>query len=306
MTNQVSGQFAQFLSYCEEFHVEPEDDSDEAQKTADTKITIMAKAWINTINAEFSPEPINKGAALKKVYSRSTKPFYNKAGAALNKQASKLFKSKIGDDISELYTSTIDEIKVNASKNSVNFADKLVTRIIKEKGDGYLYVLKVLYGAGSESIHLETQHALNQSLEKYTKEFIDNIELFQRMFEARNKTLSSIVNMASQSMGLDTLNPSHVDEIPNPIKDGRCADAEQYAAEHDIDLDTINLYSRLYMMINIVYENLYQNDAVLEEINYRIDKVANKNIKPPSVTIEDEVKASVEYVSNMKTLICDM
>jgi len=304
MTNQVSGQFAQFLTYCNEFHVDPVDDSNDALKEADRKITANAKAWIKSINDQNSPEPINKGSVLKQIYRRSTEPYYNKVDDAVSKHSAKLFKSKLGDESAKLYDNTMEDIRKAAEKSAANYADKFIAHIIKEHGIDYLYTLKILYGTGSSSIHNTTRNTLNLKLDEAKCEFLSKIDSFQLMFDARNHLLGGIVDMASHSMSLDTLIPFEKDELPNALTDDRCEDAVKYAAEHDVDIATINLYSELYTKMYVLYMNIAQSVAILKEIDYHTR--GNKDARPPTIVIEDEIKASAEFIANMKTIICDM
>lgn len=306
MTNQVSGQFAQFLSYCEEFHVDPIDDTDEALKAADKKIGENAKAWINVLNNEHSPTPINKGSALKKAYNRTSKPYYLKASGVLSKQSITLFKSKLGDDLGQLYQNTISMIKTSATKDAANYADAYVSRVIKENGVDFIYALKILYNAGSNSIYNETQQILNRKLIEANDLFIVDLPQFINMFTARNHTLNTVVNMAAESMELDKLIPMRTEDLPNPVNDTRCTDAEAYAAEHDIDYTTVALFTEHYNTLHVMYANINKNDAILKEINFRVTKLADKDAMPPTINVDDEIKAATEFTNNMKTLICEM
>ena len=307
MTKNVSGQFAQFLSYCPEFHVDPKDSTKEAGRQADTAITSKAKAWINNINNEYSPAHINKGTTYKKTFKRVIDTHFKNAKGKMSNLAHKLYQSKLGDDTSDLYHRVIDEIKTNSEKSAALGVDKYVAKMIRGKSPTYLYRLKILYSSGNHSIHKINEQHLNTMIDEESSKFHGNIHKFETMFKDRNRAFNEVVCSGLDAIGMLTMQPTTIDnDLPNPITDIRCVDAAEQAEGIDIQVELFDEFAMHYTRLQSMYTMLFNNDAMVKEINYRITKVSNSDAIPATVNVQDEQVAIVDYFSSMKTAMCDL
>lgn len=104
---EISGALGVFLTYHDMFHVDPENNGDEAQKKAEMKIRKNAKKWIVDYASQYFKSYKNNGTVLKGIYHR----------------VNGILKTGLNEDCSNLYDivskkCNLEELIIEIAKNS--------------------------------------------------------------------------------------------------------------------------------------------------------------------------------------------
>lgn len=152
---EISGALGVFITYHPEFHVEPENGTDEAYKKAEQTIRKNAKKWVIEYGSKYFKSYKNNGTVLKSVY----------------KKVSGMIKSGISDDFSNLYAIISKKCNVDNLMIEINqIADVKARHSIGVEKEDYRYGIEFLREFKAYELNAATFLAMIDEIDKVKKD----------------------------------------------------------------------------------------------------------------------------------------
>ena len=289
MTGGIIGQFAQILTYKEEFYTNPTDSSDSALDIAEKKTLQKAKKYIENFCKTLTTNYKCKGHILKPLYkmaNESIKKRFTDAydGRIKNKTLTKIVSYYEGDLFVYLKAIINKECKRIADK----YAKSFVNRMIKKHN---IYAILRTYKKNEKERNKKIELKNNMLM----SQFINNRDKYIKLFKNRDVVVDKIISLISNNIDFnrDTKDKLNSNENLSILKN------------ETLYLETLRENEEAIISLSNIFEQLMYNTLYLERANsiinlakFKISSIHEENPIPPSLNDEEEKKYVMEYYRN--------
>lgn len=232
MSSGVCGQLARFISYHDDFHVDPRDDSDEAYAEAELKIIASAKKFILSQYEKYSEKHVSKGPALKTLYKKVNTAFHDEFSNIMkvsdlwqfDQSTVKVTKPKLGqpeknpsqhgmEENQNMYDLLLERIERQAVTESKRESTRTISGMRIKTTEDWIAkrnVYKTLVGE-RKAIFQRTVPHLRAKLRAKTN-------MLKALFEKRDQILEANIQQWNARIGIERENFESLDLIIGKIE----------------------------------------------------------------------------------------
>lgn len=271
---EISGALGVLITYHPEFHVEPENNTDEAYKKAEQKIRKNAKKWIVDYASKYFKSYKNNGTVLKSVY----------------KKVSQMIKSGINDDFSNLYAVISKKCDINNLMVEINqIADVKARHNIGVEKEDYRYGIYFLREFKEYETSSDTFITMIDEIDKVKKDPV-GLELKKSNF----KYICEVYKIVESSDEYLTMIKNKLDKVMDNIKN--CIDdIKQFFQSYNVLINRLIMEYKTKMQITDetkdLEEILAKSDVDEDKILIKLQRKAEQEFN----AIKDSPEAKNSY-----------
>lgn len=308
MSGGIIGQFAQFISYHNNFYVNPSDSTSDMYDIAEKKTLINAKKYIEAICNEMMGSPKCQGNIRKALFRIADKSCKKMIKTQVKDKEILNILSTYSSDM-DLFTYIYDKLSKESKKNSSIVADVYVERMIKKYGKSIVYNLLKLFKSGSNSLLKYRIMTLASIEDKSRKQLMDNIYEFKNLFLTREEIIYNLIENLKDKLNLNEVLDNFSDCLPdhtefesnNAISDiVNCTGEfnDKYSVKINGLKETIELFYDIYNNLLIVMSQLEDTKSIIERLQFIASSEKQENPIPPGLSVEDELVNALDFVRN--------
>lgn len=304
MEGGIIGQFSQLIVFYDRFKVQPTDDSEEAQSTATKKALLNSKKYITAMCKNIANFPVCQGPVLKQLYTIAKTTCDTIAFEEDDEDSDYIIDVLSPIDI---YQSMRDSIKEDVKPISEAYAVVYTDHMIKKFGKDVVFTLLKMYKG--KTGFLSMRHMYTIQVEDSVKdELYKNSDKIKKIFTQKETTIKELISIMKKGLGMDnmddvldrdrplTTNSVLSNNIVQDVIHKRGNECVSYKTlvHNQIEMrhKILDIYTRLYCAIE------YQEEAraIIERVQYLVDKRQQENPPPPTVNKEEIMDASKDFI----------
>jgi DNA polymerase elongation subunit (family B) len=223
MSSNVCGQLARFISWRDDFHVEPRDDSDEAYNEAEKKNISTASKYIERCYEKWNEKHLSKGPALRTLYKKVNGVFHEEFGAIMRVSDIWQFDSKVdvkpdGDEKNRaqqtyeenqcMFQNVIQKVQQQVNRESKREAERLIAIMPLGKDIKYAVDKRNCY----KGLLAQRKGLAARQLPMLHEQLRGRVQYLRKLFSKRDNILEQCISGLSATVGIegenfDTLEP---------------------------------------------------------------------------------------------------
>lgn len=292
MGASVCGQLARFISWREDFHVAPRDDSDEAYNDAEKKNIAAAQKYIERCYERWSDKHQSQGPALRTLYKKVNGVFHEEFSRII--RVSDLWQFENDDENQTLYQRIIEKIDKQVQRDCRRDAERIIAGMTLQDV-ATAATKRTCYRELAASRRLRASQllpGLNQRLR-------DNIQKLRKLFTKRDNILEQCISRLSGAVGIDRENFDTLELIrANIEKLDTSALRERINGEIGLrvthgDLMVLNEIDSVYLKILSVQKVVRVTEMVLDELgnylHYKLGAPVRADIEDLDEWMQDNI-----------------